>query len=133
VKNPTVFAFLSAAVREEVQRHTELTLPEGAVFYIGEELSSEAISAEHFLSSIQRNSAENILENTRWVRSAYHGYFWKERIYISTLTLENEIQYTPPRQIIEINDSTFTDSRRISLKNINVCHNRRVIFIENTP
>jgi len=90
---------------------------------------SNAIYGENFLQLIEKTTNET----TRWARSAYHGYIWEDRIYISTNTLENEILIMPHRQIIEINENSFVDSRRISGKIITVCPVRRVIYVDNTP
>ncbi|MCL1884199.1 MAG: hypothetical protein FWF81_10690 [Defluviitaleaceae bacterium] len=90
---------------------------------------AEAISSRHFLSSLERY----VDKSTRWARSAYKGYFWEGRIYISQNTLENELTISVPRQTIEINENNFVDSRRISGISINICHNSKVIFVENTP
>ncbi|MCL2225446.1 MAG: hypothetical protein FWB96_10825 [Defluviitaleaceae bacterium] len=86
----------------------------------------KAVSAENFLHTLERTAESN----SRWFRAAHHGYFYENRIYISTHTLENELFIPPPRQTTEINENFFTDSKRISGKRITACPDRQVILIE---
>jgi hypothetical protein len=89
-----------------------------------------AIDSERFLQALERTEIQT---TPNWVRSAYHGYIREERIYIPLQTLQNELSISPPRQTIEINDSTLTDSRRISEKKIRACFHSGVIYVDNLP
>ncbi|MCL2200151.1 MAG: hypothetical protein FWB80_14660 [Defluviitaleaceae bacterium] len=93
---------------------------------------SHAITPDHFLQSLERNDTQNA-ERPNWVRSAHHGYIWEERIYIPIQTITAELSLHAPRQTIEINYSTVTDSRRISEKKITACFHNRVIYVDNLP
>jgi len=86
----------------------------------------EAISHEYFLSALETNARDA----TRFIRSAHHGYYWEGRIYVSTRTLETELNTTPPRQSTEINQQAFAESRHLSSLNISACPDRRVILID---
>jgi hypothetical protein len=87
-----------------------------------------AIQNEYFLSSLERKT----IENFRWVRSAYTGYFFEDEIYISQNTLQNELNFFSAN-LIEINENFFTEASEIDEKNIYVCYQQHVIYVDNLP
>jgi hypothetical protein len=86
---------------------------------------AEAVACGNYLQSLHRNSNET----ERWVRSLHGGYVWEDRIYIPTELFENEFNHSAPRNAVTINNKTFVESRRIPDKDIYLCDERRVIFI----
>ena len=86
----------------------------------------DAISRNHFLSALETNTHAA----PRWVRSAFHGYYWEGRIYVNPRTLQDELNTPPPRQSAEINAQNFIESRHLTTLNIKTCPEQQVIFID---
>jgi len=87
----------------------------------------EAINHEFFLSNINTNSEPS----PTWLRSSYHGYFWEDNIYISTLFLENVKKMTPLRGVREINGEGYVNQNQLPLLNISFCTLKNALTVNN--
>ena len=80
----------------------------------------------HFMTSIEKNAPVSLT----WVRSAFHGYRWQDRIFINPNTLSQEIGVSLPRgSLTEINAQGFLDISRIDSINAGVDLERGVVLI----
>jgi hypothetical protein len=89
----------------------------------------KAVSCEVFLSTVERNSDAT----ERWQRASTHGIFHEGRIYLSTHTIQSELQLPMPSQTQRFGENYFASAHEIHGKLITTCENRRVIFVENLP
>ncbi|MCL2357210.1 MAG: hypothetical protein FWC70_08665 [Defluviitaleaceae bacterium] len=84
-----------------------------------------SLAAARLLPTFERDNREN----SRWIRSAHHGYFFDNELFISPQTLETELRIPTPAQTLEINNQIFASAALLS-QNTFACQTRNIIFIE---
>jgi hypothetical protein len=90
---------------------------------------ASAISSEYFLQSLQKKPINSV----GWVRTLHRGYVYDDSIYIPVEIIGNDIKNTDFRQIITINNKEYIESSKIPNKKINLCTDKRVIYLDNIP
>ena len=90
----------------------------------------QIIDENHFITSIDKDASNGFRQASTWVRSRFHGYYFENRVYIDTRTMENELGISAPRQTTEINGWHFVESQRIPGHTVIICETRGIIFVE---
>jgi hypothetical protein len=85
---------------------------------------ANAITNGHYLSNIEPRPPSIY----QWLRSAFHGYFYENRLYVDAETLTAELSVSRPGITTEINNRQYIDISRLTL-DISVNHERKIIYI----